>query len=576
MLCLPSLVARRLLVAVTVGVPCTGVGAQSTETVQSGTMQAGAVRAGVDHESHVGVAALPLLGTEDDERRRLRDITDVAASGARWTMLRSTSVLMSDAALGASNRRGPPSVPWRLTVHPLDMQRVSNSALPWSLNDGDLWAGRGINVAYTAGLSVRVGRVQLIAAPQLTTAENAFFQVIQSPQGGPGTRSVWANPFHPAASSIDLPLRFGDRPLRRLTPGQSSLAVDAGILTVGVSTENEWWGPGVQNAIVLSNNAPGFPHVFVRTRAPKATRAGQFAVQWTTGMLRESAFFDADPTNDSRSWNGVLIEWAPSATSPVHVGLTRAVYARMPEGRFRFGALVDAFRSVGTPDTDADSLRIGDSDQITSAFVRWVLPAVHFESYAEWARFEQPKSLGDFLEFPGHSQGYTLGLQWARPAVRRGTFRLGGEVTYLEPDASFRVRPVATTSTSQAVLQGYTNRGQALGAAIGPGSSSQVLSADLFGDRLRLGGYAMRVRWDNATLWQAIVPQVKNEDVTLLAGVRGSLTLRSVRVGIGYASAVRLDYLYQDKIANPLTGQHSGVDLKNRTLTLSVSTAVGK
>jgi hypothetical protein len=238
--------------------------------------------------------------------------------------------------------------------------------------------------------------------------------------------------------------------------------------------------------------------------------------------------------------------------------------------------MFSVFTSVGNPNTsERDIARGAGPDQITSLFARWVVPQAHVESYVEWARFEQPKSFGDLLEFPGHSQGYTLGLQWARPSASRRTFRLAGEVTYLEPDASIRLRPVATTYTSRSVVQGYTNRGQSLGAAIGPGSSSQSLSADLFGKAYRLGVFTSRIRWDDATLWTPIIPQVKNEDVTVLGGVRASGTWRGSRLALEYSHALRLDYLYQDKVNFP-SGSHSGVDIRNNTLSITLSTAVGR
>src|SRR5262249_66653 len=154
-------------------------------------------------------------------------------------------------------------------------------------------------------------------APTVVAEENKPFQVIPYSQQVVPTRSPWANPFHPLPESIDLPLRFGDRPRKRIDFGQSSLTVDVPIVSFGVATENLWWGPGIQNAILLSNNAPGFPHAFVQMR-PLDTPYGTFDAQWILGQLRESDFFDSDSTNNRRALNGLVFTW----TAPFDTGLT--------------------------------------------------------------------------------------------------------------------------------------------------------------------------------------------------------------------------------------------------------------
>src|SRR5690606_16536278 len=97
------------------------------------------------------------------------------------------------------------------------------------------------------------------------------------------------------------------------------------------------------------------------------------------------------------------------------LGIARAVVAERSPGENPLPALFDAFRNVGRPGSAVAPDTLADADQILSLFARWVFPGAGFEAYAEWARFEQPASLRDLLTAPGHSQGYTLGLQWARP-----------------------------------------------------------------------------------------------------------------------------------------------------------------
>jgi hypothetical protein len=518
------------------------------------------------HAQWVAPGALVQIGGEPEERIRLGQL--LGTDSTRRFLFRSVSSLSP--GLGAQSRL-------RVTLFAPELRMVNNSALPFSLNDGPLWAGRGSNMLITAGVGLSYKSVRVIIAPQLTTSENLPFQVIPYPQNDASGRNVWSNPFHPAGSSIDLPLRFGDAPIRRVVPGQSSLTIDVRGVSFGVATENLWWGPGIRNAIVLSNNAEGFPHAFIQTKNAVRTPFGTFDAQWILGELRESIFFDNNPANDLRSLSGLIVVWTPLSDSGLSLGMARTVFAPAARSGVSLSAAFDFLRDVGHPNTDArDSAKGPGPDQVFSFFGRWVFPKTGFEAYAEWARFEEPISFRDLLEFPGHSQAYTLGLQWAHPLARGGTLRLQAEGSDLEPDPSIRVRPVATTYTSRSVVQGYTNLGKSLGANIGPGSSSQWLAADYFAPKVRFGVFVGRIRWDDATLWEPIVPQVKNEDISLFGGLRGSVAYRGVRLSLEYTHTVRLDYLYQDKIADPAAGTHAGVDIGNRTLSLTLSTAVAR
>ena len=55
---------------------------------------------------------------------------------------------------------------------------VWNSSLPFSLNEGPLWAGRGSNGILTAGVRFTTGVVDIVLAPQFTYSENREYQTI--------------------------------------------------------------------------------------------------------------------------------------------------------------------------------------------------------------------------------------------------------------------------------------------------------------------------------------------------------------------------------------------------------------
>lgn len=432
---------------------------------------------------------------------------------------------------------------------------VYNSALPFSLNEGSLWAGKGVGVMVTAGARARVGRVTLTLAPELVQFQNADFQTLIPPTGNV---SRYASPFHATGYTLDRPQRFGLESHLAFTLGQSSLVARAGSFDVGAAKESQWWGPGIRNALVMSNNAPGILHLFARTGVPLRTRAGEFEGKWMVGALNESSYFDRRGGNNVSSVSALALAWRPVWEPNLTLGATRAVYA-----------VADGTPSVAGHAADV-LLRTGeDKDQIFSLFSRWAFPGSGIEAYGEWARQRGIASPRLFLNGAGEPWAYTLGLQWARPTSATGIFRLQVELSDLEKGIVEQDgTPVHSYYTSERVPQGYTNRGRTLGAAIGPGSSSQWIAADHLGPRWEAGAYAARIRWDNDALYSTYQASPLGHDVTALVGLRGALRARGYRIGAELTAGKRYNYLFQ--VVNPALEDPVGVDLPNRTLRLTV------
>lgn len=507
---------------------------------------------------------LPTLSGPGEDWMRVAELR----TGAQLPLLRSPSILMPDMA-GDSL----PLVALALLIPELRSQW--NSDLPFTFNDGGLWAGRGLNLQSTFGFQTTVGPVQLTVAPQVIYQQNEGYQVIPLSRGIDDARHPLSSPWYGRGETIDLPSRFGTGSYAALGPGQSSLRVRLGPAALGWATENLWWGPGIRNALVMSSNASGIPHLFLRTERPVRTAVGDIEAQWILGRLRESRYFDDVGANNFRALSGLAIALRPALEPDLSIGLTRVVY-RVQTGRgFPFSAALDVLKSVGRPNARPadDLLREREADQIFSLFARWAFPAAGVEAYGEWGRYEEPASLRDLLTAPHHSQGYTLGLQWVSGPAEVNAVRVQGELTYLEPSTSYRERRVISWYTSRPVPQGYTQEGQPIGAAIGPGASSQWLAVDyLLGDRSRVGGFANRIRWDNAAFYETGPRPFFAHDVSMLVGLRGTHPIGGFDVGIELSTGSRLNYLFQN--TNTDWGDGREVDVRNHTVQFSVSPRV--
>jgi hypothetical protein len=243
-------------------------------------------------------------------------------------------------------------------------------------------------------------------------------------------------------------------------------------------------------------------------------------------------------------------------------------------------AVTSVFADVGQPQENPGNdqeIIFRGPDQLLSLFFRWVLPEDHFEFYGEWGRAEFPISLRDFLVQPNHMQAYTLGLQWmGEPTLLNGRLRAQGEVTFLEQSTTFRFRRIGSWYTSRPVRQGYTNDGQVLGAAIGPGSSSQFAGLDFVTPKWQAGTYMTRIRWleDARSQQDPYLPTIPGEhgtcehDVSLLTGIRAAAQTRFGALQADYSSGWRDNVFFE----NPGPCFHPTAPARNvRNRSLSVT-----
>jgi hypothetical protein len=517
---------------------------------------------------------LSLILVNDEAVDRLRSNQLNGEVGpAPSLLIRSASTLTPSAA----------TVDHPVVVSPIVPQFlfVSNSALPFSQNNGALWAGKGSSTRTLAGMRLESMRFRLIVAPEIVSVSNRDwvlrYPVYRAP-AIPAERSGggYVFPFYVASEwSIDQPMRFGDRPIRRMDAGQSTLMLMTKSFELGVSNENEWWGPGVRNAIVLSNNAPGFPHLFARTGRPIETRLGALEMRWLVGGLTESRYFDTDSTNNVRSIASFALALQTGWDPNLSVGLARSVYStatgwgKVPFRLFDIFARTSRTARVASQDPAAGGVR---KDHLYSLFARWVLPSAGAEIYGEWARTAAPQSIRAALIEPNDTQGYTLGMQWRKGSSLGGSFRVQAEVTSLEQSATFRDRPTNSWYMSRRVIQGYTNRGEVIGAAIGPGASSQWVAIDYVRREWRAGVFAGRIRWNEDVHSTAKLPVYVgycSHDVSIYPGARAATSTRLGSIAADVSLQNRLNAFFQNDGGCPNIGQR--LDIRNTTLSITVS-----
>ncbi len=386
---------------------------------------------------------------------------------------------------------------------PARVEAFANSGYPQDHNNGAAWAGKGLTTQASAGATFRWDRLTVRIEPVVVFQQNLDFDL---PVSTRNDRSPYAFPWIHDESDIDWPQRQGGEAFWTVHPGNSSIDVDLDAVRLGASTANLWSGPARRYPLILSNTAPGFPHVYVR--APSLDlRIVDVELGAISGRLQESDWFDFDAGNDYRLLNVWTFGLRPSAYPNLSLGMALAYMQTLDDGR-RYPTLREVLRNAGSETTGVSASPNG----VMSMFGRWVAPSVGLEVYLEWGRDDRWWDFNDFVSEPDHSSAFTAGFGKATP-WRKGQLLLSGEVTRLHSTSDYRSpRARASWYAHWGVQQGYTNRGQLLGSFIGPGSDAQYLGAEyLEADRLT-GLFMERIRWDE---------EIYNERFAATYGFRG-------------------------------------------------------
>jgi len=464
-----------------------------------------------------GAQSVPVGDVREDYLRLLQILGRAEVGSLSVRPLRDVAGALEAEGPWSDRFGSPPRSDGALVVAPTDirLRLFHNTSFPVGQNDGAVWQGTGLTSALEAGVTASWRGLSVALRPTLIHTGNASFELGTVTVPG---QPVYAYPWR----MIDLPQRFGPDPFWTLDPGQSEVRVHGFGATAGVSTANLWWGPARRNGIIMSNNGPGFEHAFVGTDGPLDVGVGEIELQWVWGDLDQTDWLDPTLATTDRFLTGIVAAFSPSFLPGLSLGLTRVFYAWKPDGGVPFGDYFIVFQGVRkeyfvTPQNPTGN---DEHDQMLSLFGRWVIPEGGFEVYWEWARNDHSWNFRDFILEPDHSQGYTLGLQKAIELSGK-ILTIGGELTHLERSTTRELREVPSYYVHNVVAQGYTQRGQIIGAGVGPGGNAQHFGAELYAEWGRLGLFLQRDVRDNDSFytWVAANNGTRwDHDISLHAG----------------------------------------------------------
>ena len=390
-------------------------------------------------------------------------------------------------------------------VMPAIIRSQYNSKLAFGANDGPMIPNAGIQAILSGGIYYEYGNWSIQFQPELLVAQNKDYEGFPSEHDGSTIKEYyeWLN-------FMDIPERFGRHSYSQLLSGQSSIRYNAGAVSLGISTENIWWGPARRNALIMSNHAPGFLHGTINTQKPIKSIIGSFEGQLIAGKLQNSGH--SPPHSDyvyrqhplyvpkrDKDWRylaGLVITYQPKWVPGFSIGYS-SVSQVYHNDMHTFADYLPVFNGGKGSQSIIDPA-VKKRNQLSSGFFRWMDSRGHFEFYGEYGSNGNSRAFSDFIANPDLTRAFTFGFTHLLSLPKPDQYlQLGGEITQIGQTVRETIFDKNSWYTHPHVRHGYTHHGQVVGAGIGPGSNVIFVEAAWVKEFNRVGLQIERIANNN-------------------------------------------------------------------------------
>jgi hypothetical protein len=343
-----------------------------------------------------------------------------------------------------------------ISLLPINFSQKLNTDHPYGWNDGAMSFSKGYQMQVGAGIFASFGNLKVQLRPEFVKTASGQYETNQS----------WG---------------LVTNGLSKILPGQSSVRYDLGKVSLSASTQNLWWGPGIVNSMLMSNNAPGFFHYSFATNRPLKTFLGNFQFQLISATLKQdsSQGFEhrnlkkLNIQNRDRAYNALTFTFQPVIMKNITFGLTRA-FQNLAENNIagfvpKYLPVLGSFFGSAYNDTI-------NRDQILSFNTRWVFPKNHAEVYFEFGYNDAKDNFRDLMLDMSHASGYIFGFKKLSYLNKMDYLDFGAEVIRMAQTPSYLMRNAGNFYEHGSMTEGYTHNNQILGAGSGFGNNMQTVN----------------------------------------------------------------------------------------------------
>jgi hypothetical protein len=398
---------------------------------------------------------------------------------------------------------------------PLQFGQKLNTNQPYGGNDGAMSYSKGYQFQISGGVYAQFKNIKLLLRPEYVQTASQQYK----------TSASWGQ-VNPA--------------YKKLLLGNSSLRFDLGKISMGVSTQNLWWGPGIYNSLLMSNNAQGFFHYSINSNRPIKNFLGTFQFQVISATLTQDSLqgFEnnglrrRDINKSDRFLSSLAVDYQPSFLKNISFGINRSLQSykdRLPTDFVQKNIpVLSSF--FGSTSTARDTF---PQDQTVSIYTKWMFPKSHAELYYQFAYNDAKANWRDFWLDMSHSTAYILGFKKLFILKDEKYLDLGMEVMKLGQTPSYLHRNAGNFYEHGQIREGYTNQNQILGAGSGFGNNMQTIQL------------SMNKGWNKVGI---IFHHIQQNPMALVSGVN-DLGLRKIKWD-DYAYGIQSRFKYKNILFN--------------------------
>jgi hypothetical protein len=230
--------------------------------------------------------------------------------------------------------KGLDSNRFQVRILPIQKLDVYNTHHLVTINDGSLIPSVGYQTQMSGGVFLSYHKWSVQFRPAFQFTENRPYQTFYTNHAD----ITWRD-YYQWINRIDQPERFGPDPINQVLMGQSAVRYNLRSSSIGISTENLWWGPGYYQSLLLTNNAAGFLHLTYQSRKPLHTKMGLLEWQVIAGKLKNSGIEPIEPrrvfgsqflyqpkNEDNRLISGMMLSLQPNFLKGLHIGFAKMAY----------------------------------------------------------------------------------------------------------------------------------------------------------------------------------------------------------------------------------------------------------
>jgi len=368
---------------------------------------------------------------------------------------------------------------------------------PYNWNDGSMVQAKGWQQMIRGGVHMQLKFAEVQFAPELILAQN--LDINNHPSDSYDV--LWRDYFR-FYNFIELPDQMGRGNYKKIRPGQSYIKFHYKNWSIGLSTQNKWWGPTQRNALLLSTTAAGIPHLSISNTKPMETKIGKFNVEILSGRVTNGEW---RPPNDhlayrgnrmyiyklpyDRMLNGFHANYSPKWFPNLTIGVEQMYMQYMKDLKW-YNHIPIKFPISRFPDD-----QLTQPILMTATYFNYEMPKAGVTMYGEfgWNLFKT--TLRNWLLQPDKGYANVLGIKKIFTTPKKHYFELLAEISQLQlltRAEQFSNGIPTSWYLGSSVRQGYTHDGQLIGAGVGPGGSSQTLEFNWKKNKNRIGIMAER------------------------------------------------------------------------------------